>query len=805
MRRERYQASVTVFFSLSFALLLSFALTFYEAAAETARGAYEEAAARLAAESFFAGYDYPLYEMYHIFGRELPALGDGGRAYMQEEISADLLAMTKREAGELSLLRREGAAIEVTGTVALTENKGLPFYEEVAAYMKYRSVAELISFWKEGKTEEARVQARLSAESEKEKVDEAYAAAEEELLLLMELIDGVELSKYEKYLRGKTTVFQAKHYVKYFSVLSDEEAAAYFEREEIFHAYLKNHEDPLQKTEALYGLAERLLAATEEEAEITARLEELEEERRREEEEEKQKEAGEGEEGEEVKEGEEEAEETGEETEREGKTEGEKSEEEREKEEARKEREKEEKELKKRLQEVKKEKKQCRSELSAAEQAFQDRKGKVAASCEKALEVLGRLEEKLQTARRAREGLEAALPLMELLGGEEISERLGELTEYDCYEPENGCDFAKMAETIRFNKLLLDGIKPLFFSEGQEAVKGLLEALSARKEALAGYSFVGLLLPYGSRELSEAGVQDAKKALTAFLSDGFLSLLLKEEPSASELEASDLPSAFYLAGGELRLALAELFQGGGVKALTERLRSSFLPAGDDWEQLLTPFLFQLYLQEHFRNYAEPGGEHGSVLAYEQEYLLCGQNTDKENLAQTAVRIIALRMALHFAALLGNGEKRREAELAAAVLTGVIGLPALKRVAAAAFLLVWAAEEALIDMAALFAGKKLAFYPGKNGGSLAFSELLLFRKELLQAKAAQKQENGAFAFGYKEYLQLFLFGTMREKLCYRAMDLIQENLRKAGHDGFTIRRCISKADFLQGAVSFSYSY
>ena len=51
-QQEQWSGSVTVFFSLIFTLLLSFSLTFYQMAAEAARGSFEFSAAKLAVESF---------------------------------------------------------------------------------------------------------------------------------------------------------------------------------------------------------------------------------------------------------------------------------------------------------------------------------------------------------------------------------------------------------------------------------------------------------------------------------------------------------------------------------------------------------------------------------------------------------------------------------------------------------------------------------------------------------------------------------------------------------------------------------
>ena len=149
-QKERWEGSVTVFFSLIFTLLLSFSLTFYQMAVEAARGSIEFSAAKLAVESFFAAYHYPMYEIYHIFGREMQEAEaeETGEAFMKRLVLADLQEMTAARKGKLSLLRRNGAVIEVQDVVYLTEQEGDVFFNEAVSYMKYESVSNLFAYLK---------------------------------------------------------------------------------------------------------------------------------------------------------------------------------------------------------------------------------------------------------------------------------------------------------------------------------------------------------------------------------------------------------------------------------------------------------------------------------------------------------------------------------------------------------------------------------------------------------------------------------------------------------------------------------
>ena len=112
---------------------------------------------------------------------------------------------------------------------------------------------------------------------------------------------------------------------------------------------------------------------------------------------------------------------------------------------------------------------------------------------------------------------------------------------------------------------------------------------------------------------------------------------------------------------------------------------------------------------------------------------------------------------------------------------------------------------MVDTAALMLGKKVALYPGKDDGSISFSETLTFSKSFVHKKAEQKKDVKGLGFGYKEFLHLFMFMTSRENKKYRALDLIQENLRKTYSDDFRVNRCVWEIRYRIDRKSYKYSY
>lgn len=180
-----------------------------------------------------------------------------------------------------------------------------------------------------------------------------------------------------------------------------------------------------------------------------------------------------------------------------------------------------------------------------------------------------------------------------------------------------------------------------------------------------------------------------------------------------------------------------------------------------------------------------------VLEYETEYILKGKSSDIDNLTAVMNQIIFIRTIFNFMYLLSDKEKGNLAYGTAAALVGFTGLEPLVRITKTLILLAWAFEESIIDVAALFAGEKVAIVKTKDTFMVRFEEIILFNKQLIQQKIEKisKNNQSTVSLSYQDYLNIFLLIEKQEKKVYRTMDLIERNIQSRYHNGFSIERCI----------------
>lgn len=818
----RTKGSVTVVFSFVFVLMFGFILSFFEMAAFTARRAYHASAALLATENYFAAFLQPLYEKYHIFAREVPE-GEDIVSWSGQSIAEDVAYMTVKQEGEKSLLLRSGAEYDVMNATVLTDNGLEGFYSQAVTAMKYRAAPEAVELLKEFAEMTEQADAHLEAAAAKAATDSAYAEVDNKILHLMELIDGVDIKKYEKYMGGKGIIFQKDLYVKYFCT-TPETAADFFDRTEVYQAFLSNHENPSGTLDGLANGAETLAIEMEEREreEVLCRSElarirgqiavtaneraELEQSR-----------TGAVSAYETVLHELEMLLETGKDVEKIAELTVRKNEIAKalnDLTEQIKQYERTEKELKKQEGQLEKEQKELERKASEQEkraktlikeeEAFVKRCKAMADICDEAYFYVEEIRQELDKAKKVKTEYQKVLDLLEPVIGTEASEEYrSELREYMFYETAEGFDFDRMKQTLLENKSVLWNVSKKITGTNRSMLRAAAEELRKERDSVVRYSFEGLRLNYGEMSLEENLYEGVDAMVSKEVAKGFLGFLTDAVLSEKELEQSYLPSefrykemstdVFSLLGTDMSGLLTEL-----RTLLPDDLSTDVVVGG-----MADSILFHSYLATHFSDFSDvnPTG----ALSYEKEYLIAGKGTDRENLSAVAMRICAIRAVLHFVSLYTDGERKAVAEQAALAACGIIGLPALKSVVMFLLLFVWALEEAMIDTAALLQGKKLLLYPGKAGGSLSFQEILLFSKSFVLERAKAKQEQKGAAIGYKEFLHLFLYLTPQENKKYRAADLIQENLRITYRDTFRVERCVWKLSYETDGRSYVYAY
>lgn len=823
----RKNGSVTVTFSIVFLLMFSFVLSFFEMAAYTARSSFHAAAARLATENFFAGYTAPLYSEYHIFGKEVPAKEEV-EEWAEQEISRDVAYMTQKKEDQKSLLLRSGAEYSVLDAKVLTQSGGEGFYRQAVRAMQYRSVAEVAELVKQYLGLSKQMEGHMTILAQQAEVAGAYATVEKEILKLIELVDGVQLSQYELFLRGQATVFQADSYVKHFCTdLAN--AEKYFERAEVYRAFCENYTDPYV-TLTLLGEKARLLsfrAGLFEQDRSRYQIEQFDLDQR-------------------VSVNVQRLTEVNKDLAEWQKT---KTELEKEQKSIRKKSKKTEEEkarlveleglilqaketistievkrvdlllVQSILAEESRKLQTWKAELDAEEAilvreyqklreeetAFLQECSSVRQKCAEAVLQTEVVKQELSIAILAKERCDAFLESMRpLLGDDAIKGYTEELEKYRMYESAEGYDFSLMVKTLRSNRDILGGLSEVVTGMDSVSLLHAAEVMEEAKKSVRPYSFAGLRLNYGEISLAGSIKDQLMRVLENAASNSFLTLLTEETLADGQLELSYLPSGFRYAGTESAGVLAML--GKDLSEMIGGITGAFSQEGelsDAITSVTDPLLFHAYLMTHFQNFSKPKEE--TVLRYEVEYLIAGKAGDRENLADVLTRIIFLRTAQHLVSLYSDSERKAPVEAAAFAACGAIGLPALKAVLVFLFLLIWAIEEAFVDASALLLGTRLSFFPGKNDGSLTFPELLLFSKTLVRTKAKAKKNATGVTLGYQDYLQLYLLMTPKEQKCYRAMDLVQENLRSWYKSSFRLKRCVWSVEYLTDGREYVYSY
>ncbi|BCN32934.1 DUF5702 domain-containing protein [Anaeromicropila herbilytica] len=195
----------------------------------------------------------------------------------------------------------------------------------------------------------------------------------------------------------------------------------------------------------------------------------------------------------------------------------------------------------------------------------------------------------------------------------------------------------------------------------------------------------------------------------------------------------------------------------------------------------------------------------SALSYEQEYIITGNKSDKENFNDIVFRLLGIRTILNLIHVLSDRQKVNMANTTALELVGFTGLAALVQLTKMIILIVWGYEESLIDVRALLQDKNIPLFKTKDTFILKYSEIPLVNKKFIKNKVEHMKEaqDGILDFGYDDYISLFLLLTPDVKKSYRAMDLIQANMNLRYQGGFAMENCLygfkAKANFYMNTL------
>lgn len=754
------KASITVFLSLILTLLFSFLLTTLEAARIRGATAYVSMVTELAGDSFLASYYYPLFQNYRLFGVHA---GDE-KGYFSEEIVTDDLeenVIYGIEALSTGLLRFQGTGIEGLTYETMLSNGETEFLSQI----KEQTVLDGLSLTlQELFSEELFMEAGVAGKvyKEQEEALEVTATVTKELIKLMEQVDGIRMNNNGIAFDNNGKMQAKDSFIKQLVPMEQGEIKSAFGNAEVFRVIsgkfyradraagrVLEYLEQIAKWDIKIADSKKIISEYQER--LTVLINQWEAERERVLKQDTPDETGLL-------------------------------------------------ALQRTIEEIRaainqemkllEEYEDLRERvLEKAEGEYNKLRGKiysVRSVLANALSTVAQLEKKQSTAKVVVSAYEVFLEgTKEKLSEELYQVFLKELDNMKFYAglDEKGFSVETMRQSLSSNQALLANFSMLGFSE--KRLGEVAEEMTVILARMGEYTVNGLWFPYGEIVVAEQTWGNVIGALAELLTSGILNLVgvSKENQSDSKLNGADLPSMALEKENileELRACInevQELFQSGGMGEVLQAAGNS----------LLDGTALELYSMKYFQRYGEESPY--TKLKYEREYLIFGSEKDKTNLLTTVLHLITIRTLICMVMLLKQPERMAQLDALSAGVIGFTGIPVLAAVVKYSVLLLWAVEEALVEVSALLLGKRVAVV---GTGTVAFEELFQMNKTAI-AQKAQSIPDGLGA-AYQDYLTLLSLTKSTKVKAYRAMDLIQENIRYRYNDSFRIRNVVTQVSF-----------
>ena len=189
------------------------------------------------------------------------------------------------------------------------------------------------------------------------------------------------------------------------------------------------------------------------------------------------------------------------------------------------------------------------------------------------------------------------------------------------------------------------------------------------------------------------------------------------------------------------------------------------------------FLFDAYLRMFFGNYTAPLDH--AVFMSEQEYLITGRSKEADCLRECAARILAQREEKNLEGLKNDADALAQTEKLAMEICGDGGDPYATQMS---LLYAWAYAESVVEVSRLLYGGGVDMDSCADPRTVPLSELTEF--------VAYCASSGGSGEQYGDYLAGLLANTGSKAKVMRCMDLIEMNLRHAGHRGFCVDTAVT---------------
>lgn len=226
-----------------------------------------------------------------------------------------------------------------------------------------------------------------------------------------------------------------------------------------------------------------------------------------------------------------------------------------------------------------------------------------------------------------------------------------------------------------------------------------------------------------------------------------------------------------------------------------------------WERLL----FHEYVMEKTGRYGAV--KEGSLLQYQTEYILAGQESDVDNLRMVTERLLLVREAANMVYIAGSEEKMTLIQETADGIAAALLSPEISPLIQFVIITAWAGAESLKDVDTLLDGGSVPLIKTDSewgleldhvadiGGEEQLREMLEHDRGQRRLAAERngrtdgRESAGAGAgLYYQDYLRLLLMFQNKQVTAYRMMDIMEMDIRQtAGNGAFRMDGCIDSIE------------
>jgi len=204
------------------------------------------------------------------------------------------------------------------------------------------------------------------------------------------------------------------------------------------------------------------------------------------------------------------------------------------------------------------------------------------------------------------------------------------------------------------------------------------------------------------------------------------------------------------------------------------LPSNAITGGYSGRNLAQRLLVNEYMGTYFADFTD---DIDTPLSYELEYILNGDTSDRINLENAILKILAIREGLNYMHIISDASKMQSAQELATVISGVLCLPQITLLIKFLIIAVWALVESAIDLRCLLSGGKVPLIKSRDDWSADLDSIF----DILNNNSLREKEASSRGINYEGYLKMLLYIEEPVKRNFRMMDIMQLDISRSQND------------------------